>query len=855
MRQGFARNFWKGTRAAVCATCVAVAMAGVPAMAQELPFDNAPASSDASASPPGKAVPSAPDSLQATPGDSPVVDTLRASRSGEPSTAGTQPAIAGESPATSSGENPATAGEKSATSSGDNPALNGAAHSGENPASPAGAQPASVDTLARSPSALDSAVSEIALPKSVKTVLYLGGGARSPWYHLGVLYAVEAYAVPVDSVVGTSWGAYIGALWAKGVSPDDIQRILLDVDMAHVFGPPEKNEQASMRLPVSESGLPSLRERFSLRVDSSGNVHRTTRPLSPDSSRIGYALARLRLQESLLRHKEGFRIPFAALGCDGALGNSFEEIYQSVPVQGNETSGELCPYLSLPLEDSAEELAIISVSDPVRGEVAGPAWYRVVVKSALNNLSTQPGVIVRPHTVQDSSYKGLIQAGFSAMESKVSQISSAVRQPRDYASIRVPSVPWFKFKPIYDSLPPEMHNPVKSYWSDSDTGLVAPRNFAYGFSRFPACDSLSFDMLSDGDMLVDASVLPTFDVALGGFGSNAFGPNAYAELSFYYIDQMEIMLSLSGFYGGRSFGFSPRLKVDRLWSKDWGLSLGFNWMRLRPDESFLEDILPARRFYSEQKSDIEMSFYYKFDSRQTVSVDFLFADRTYELDAKVYGDEKFEVYPASQKIRYGLVTGDTSSWFPLQGLAAHAEMGLTSIGYDFGFDERIPTFITMNADIRYAISPKPFVTISGLAEFGMDKYHKDGFGYVYPESFALPVLNNSVRQRILATPWSSEWVTPELLSHQYGLIRLQGGLHYRGSGIWITGAYVRDFEENPLATLGKHRFVLEPALRLVYKSINAYAGLSRTVDNDALKDLKDFGDYEFFIRIGNYDLF
>ena len=64
--------------------------------------------------------------------------------------------------------------------------------------------------------------------KNIKSVLYLGGGERSPWFHLGALYALEEYKIPVDSIVATSWGAWMGALWALGVSIDDIQRLMMD---------------------------------------------------------------------------------------------------------------------------------------------------------------------------------------------------------------------------------------------------------------------------------------------------------------------------------------------------------------------------------------------------------------------------------------------------------------------------------------------------------------------------------------------------------------------------------------------------------------------------------------------------
>lgn len=720
----------------------------------------------------------------------------------------------------------------------------------------------SPEVQAQPPSALDSAVAAVSLPAAKKSVLYLGGGEYSPWFHLGVLYAIEAYSVPVDSVVGTSWGAYIGALWAKGVSPDDIQRILLDSDMDAVMnsGEEKSTENDRFAIPVSETGVPSLRQRFSIHVDSSGNLHRRLKTLSPDTSSIESSLAVLRLQESLLRHAVGYRIPFAVLGCDSTVGNSYESVISSVPVRGNASagtsaSGELCPYLALPAEDSPNELAIIAVADPLRGEYRGPAWKRAIREGVLKHIGSQPGIVVRPHTVADSSRNGWIQAGFSALESKVSQMTSLGKRNVDFASTRISSMPWFQFKPTYDSLPSETHNPVMSYWNASDTGLVAPRNFAYALSQFPACDSVTFNMLHDGDVLVDAEILPTFDVAAGGFGSNVLGANAYAELSFYYIDQMEIALTLAGFYGGNSYGFTPRLAVDRLWSKNWGLAVDFDWMRLRPLKSYINDVPAYLRIYEEQKSDISVSLFYRLDAHLNISAEFLFADRAYGVEDRIYGKDEYDVFPASQKLRCEFVSGDSDAWFSRDGIAVHMEFGLTSIGFDFGFDELIPTFMTAYADVQYSLSPKPFASLTAAAAFAMDRYHKDGFGYVYPESFEIPVLDNTIRQRVHATPWSSEWLDADLASHQYGLLRLSGGLHYHGSGLWLFSAYVHDFEENSTAELGKHKFVFEPALRFVYKSVNVYAGLSRMVDKDTFKDLKKFGDYDFFIRIGNYDLF
>jgi NTE family protein len=70
--------------------------------------------------------------------------------------------------------------------------------------------------------------------------------------------------------------------------------------------------------------------------------------------------------------------------------------------------------------------------------------------------------------------------------------------------------------------------------------------------------------------------------------------------------------------------------------------------------------------------------------------------------------------------------------------------------------------------------------------------------------------------------------------------------------MWVFGAYVRDFEENPTSRLEQDKFVLEPTLRLSYKSISISAGMSRLVDRETLDELGNVMDYTFFVRVGNY---
>ena len=56
-----------------------------------------------------------------------------------------------------------------------------------------------------------------------------GGGARG-LAHIGALKVIEEAGVPVDVVAGTSMGSIIGALYAMGYSPGEIEHIVLTVD-------------------------------------------------------------------------------------------------------------------------------------------------------------------------------------------------------------------------------------------------------------------------------------------------------------------------------------------------------------------------------------------------------------------------------------------------------------------------------------------------------------------------------------------------------------------------------------------------------------------------------------------------
>lgn len=60
-----------------------------------------------------------------------------------------------------------------------------------------------------------------------KIGIVLSGGGATGFAHIGVLKALEENNIPIDYITGTSAGALIGAMYAAGYSPNEIERYVL----------------------------------------------------------------------------------------------------------------------------------------------------------------------------------------------------------------------------------------------------------------------------------------------------------------------------------------------------------------------------------------------------------------------------------------------------------------------------------------------------------------------------------------------------------------------------------------------------------------------------------------------------
>lgn len=88
-----------------------------------------------------------------------------------------------------------------------------------------------------------------------------GGGARGAT-HVGVLKALEELHVPIDYIAGTSMGSIVGALYATGKSPEEIENLLTTADWETIFTdkPPRRDlsfrkKQDDKRYLGTEAGI------------------------------------------------------------------------------------------------------------------------------------------------------------------------------------------------------------------------------------------------------------------------------------------------------------------------------------------------------------------------------------------------------------------------------------------------------------------------------------------------------------------------------------------------------------------------------------------------------------------------
>jgi NTE family protein len=146
-----------------------------------------------------------------------------------------------------------------------------------------------------------------------KIGLVLGGGGARGAAHIGVLKVLEENNVPVDFIVGTSMGAIIGGLYASGLSPEELERLMSDTDWPDLFSDRIPEEFLPLRLKGTEQRL----------IDFEIGVKHGKLALPRGvvaGQKLGFMLEKLTMHVWDLKSFDDLGVPFRAISADLATG-------------------------------------------------------------------------------------------------------------------------------------------------------------------------------------------------------------------------------------------------------------------------------------------------------------------------------------------------------------------------------------------------------------------------------------------------------------------------------------------------------------------------------------------------------
>lgn len=147
--------------------------------------------------------------------------------------------------------------------------------------------------------------------------LVLGGGGARGAAHIGVLQELERMRIPIDVIVGTSMGAVVGGLYASGMSADDLETLVNDLDWKDALSDNGRRDALSFRRKQDDEDFPIRFE-----VGLKGSEFQLPQGLL-QGQRLDLVLRRLTIGSSYINDFDDLEIPFRAVASDLETGEHY----------------------------------------------------------------------------------------------------------------------------------------------------------------------------------------------------------------------------------------------------------------------------------------------------------------------------------------------------------------------------------------------------------------------------------------------------------------------------------------------------------------------------------------------------
>jgi len=118
-----------------------------------------------------------------------------------------------------------------------------------------------------------------------KVGLVLSGGGAKGVVHIGALKALEENNIPIDYIAGTSMGAIIGAMYASGYSPDEIEKLISSDEMKKWINGDAENEYSTF---YNQPDPTASWQKFRLSFDSSFRIKIPANIITPYEMDFGF---------------------------------------------------------------------------------------------------------------------------------------------------------------------------------------------------------------------------------------------------------------------------------------------------------------------------------------------------------------------------------------------------------------------------------------------------------------------------------------------------------------------------------------------------------------------------------------
>ncbi len=254
--------------------------------------------------------------------------------------------------------------------------------------------------------------SSVAKKRPTVGLVLSGGGARG-FAHIGVLKVLETNHVPVDYIAGTSMGGLIGAMYAMGKTPAEMETLVAALEWGPLLRPQTAADELSFRRKQDRLNIPAP-----LILTGKGTKLKLPNALNSGHA-IGLLLDRLTLRYAPATNFDDLPIPFQTVGTDMLEG-------EAVTLKSGSLSRSLRATMSIPgifapVEVDGKFLSDGGLVNNIPTDVVKAMGADIVIVINIESqvggremLETLPGVLSQTINIStlDNSRRSLRQADF-----------------------------------------------------------------------------------------------------------------------------------------------------------------------------------------------------------------------------------------------------------------------------------------------------------------------------------------------------------------------------------------------------------------------------------------------------------